>query len=265
MIDSERVLLVHRPGRPPVYAFPAGDVGTGRQTVPEPDTPGYVTVEWDGVDAWFEEDEEVFGHPRNPYHRVDCLRSGRRLRVEANGVTLVDCASTLVVYETALEPRLYVEPSYVRMDLLQPSETHSYCPYKGTASYWTRSNRERDGRPMSPGAIEDPLPESSPLGGFLSFDETRVTVQHDLPAPAEGQGARNRAPLTWCRAGCLLRSARSTRENQWWTRRSRHFSTRRRTVSPSSRSTDQRCTTPSTTPCSESCRTSGPPSAHTTT
>ncbi len=186
VIDSERVLLVHRPGRPPVYAFPTGDVDIAK-TGPEPDTPGYVTVEWDDVDAWFEEDEEVFGHPRNPYHRVDCLRSGRRLRVEANGVTLVDCASTLVVYETALEPRLYVEPSYVRMDLLQPSETHSYCPYKGTASYWTAQIGNATVTDVA-WSYRDPLPESFPLGGFLSFDETHVAVQHDLPTPAEGQG-----------------------------------------------------------------------------
>ena len=188
VIDSERVLLVHRPGRPPVYAFPAVDVGDDvDMKVPEPDTPGYVSVEWDGVDTWFEEDEEVFGHPRNPYHRVDCLRSGRKLLVEANGVTLVDCASTLVVYETALEPRLYVDPSYVRMDLLRPSETHSYCPYKGTASYWTAQIGNATVADIA-WSYQDPLPESSPLGGFLCFDETRVTVHHDLPAPAEPKG-----------------------------------------------------------------------------
>ena len=183
VIDSEQVLLVHRPGRPPVYSFPVGDVD-GPPAVPEPDTPGYVTVEWDGVDAWFEEDEEVFGHPRNPYHRVDCLRSGRTLRVEANGMTLVDCASTLVVYETALEPRLYVERSHVRMDLLRPSETHTYCPYKGTATYWTADVGDAEVADVA-WSYEDPLPESSPLGRFLSFDEGRVTVRHDLPTPAE--------------------------------------------------------------------------------
>jgi uncharacterized protein (DUF427 family) len=183
VIDSEAVLLVHRPGRPPVYAFPSGDV-EGLPTSPEPDTPGYVSVDWDAVDAWFEEDEEVFGHPRNPYHRIDSLRSGRKLRVDVNGVTLVDCATTLVVYETALDPRLYVAPSYVRMDLLEPSETHTYCPYKGTASYWTAVIGNVNVTDVA-WSYEDPLPESTPLGGFLSFDETRVTVRHDLPTPAE--------------------------------------------------------------------------------
>jgi uncharacterized protein (DUF427 family) len=180
VIDSERVLLVHRPGRPPGYAFPAGDVD-GVATEPEADTPGYVTVPWDAADAWFEEDEEVFGHPRNPYHRVDCLRSRRRLRVEAAGVTLVDTTETLAVYETALEPRLYVEPRLVRAGLLEPSATRTYCPYKGTASHWSA----RIGSELLEDvawSYEDPLPESAPLARLLSFYDTRVTVCTDLPA-----------------------------------------------------------------------------------
>ncbi len=185
VIDSERVVLVHRPGRPPVYAFPAGDVQSGDRTelaaVPEPDTPGYVTVEWDDVDAWFEEDEKVFGHPRNPYHRIDCLQSGRKLRVDANGVTLVDCARTLAVYETALEPRLYVDPSNVRMDLLQPSQTHTYCPYKGTTTYWTAHIGQEKVTDIA-WSYDDPLPESLPLRGFLSFDEH---ARDRAPRPAK--------------------------------------------------------------------------------
>ena len=180
VIDSEHALLVHRRGCPPTYAFPATDV-EGVPTRPESDAPGYVSVAWDAVDAWFEEDEQVFGHPRNPYHRVDCLRSERRLRVEAAGATLVDTATTLAVFETALEPRLYVDPRFVRMDLLRTSATQSYCPYKGTATYWTA---RIDGIVIDDVAwsYEDPLPESAPLQRFLSFDDARVTVVHDLPA-----------------------------------------------------------------------------------
>ena len=70
VIDSERVQLVHRPGLPPTYAFPAGDVD-GVAVDAEPAAPAYVRVEWDAVGQWYEEEEEVFGHPRNPYHRVD--------------------------------------------------------------------------------------------------------------------------------------------------------------------------------------------------
>ncbi len=101
ILDSERVVLVHRPGHPPTYAVPEGDVTDG-PVQPETSTPGYVTVAWEAADSWFEEDEQVFGHPRNPYHRVDCIRSQRRLQVEAAGTTLVGHpSSALAVYETA--------------------------------------------------------------------------------------------------------------------------------------------------------------------
>jgi uncharacterized protein (DUF427 family) len=180
VIDSEQVFLVHRPGRPPTYAFPVGHVA-GLPTQPALDAPGYVTVEWDSADAWFEEDEQVFGHPRNPYHRVDCLRSRRWLRVEAAGLVLVDTTETMAVHETALEPRLYVNPRHVRTDVLMQSATQTYCPYKGTATYW--SARLGDTVLEDIGwSYEDPHPESLPLRRLLSFDEGRVSVRHDLPA-----------------------------------------------------------------------------------
>jgi uncharacterized protein (DUF427 family) len=181
VVDSERVLLVHRQGRPPTYAFPAGDVTVAGATA-EPDAPGYVALAWDAVDAWFEEDEEVFGHPRNPYHRIDCLRSRRRLRVEAAGATVVDTDDTLAVYETALEPRLYVDRRHVRSEVeLSKSETRTYCPYKGTATYWHARIGDQVLHDVA-WSYEDPLPESARLGGLLSFEEARVRVEHDLPA-----------------------------------------------------------------------------------
>ncbi|HUC04297.1 MAG TPA: DUF427 domain-containing protein [Acidimicrobiales bacterium] len=180
VVDSERVVLVHRPGHPPVYAFPSADVdGVPAEAAPE--APGYVTVDWDDADEWLEEDERVFGHPRNPYHRVDCLRSHRHLVVILDGITLVDTTSTLVVYETALDPRIYVEPRFVRTDLLETSSTQTYCPYKGTATYWSA----RTGTDLFEDiawSYEDPRPESLPLGRLLSFDDTRVEVRHDLPS-----------------------------------------------------------------------------------
>jgi uncharacterized protein (DUF427 family) len=180
VVDSEAVLLVHRQGQPPTYAIPESDLH-GISGRPQPDAAGYVSVDWEAVDAWFEEDEEMHGHPRNPYHRVDCLRASRHLLVQASGLTLVDTAETIVVYETALDPRIYVHPRHVRMDVLERSATTTYCPYKGTASYWTAriGDEVLDDVAWS---YEDPLPESTPLEGFLSFDDARVTLQHDLPS-----------------------------------------------------------------------------------
>ena len=180
VVDSERVLLVHRPGAPPSYAFPAGDVD-GAAATPEPAASGHVQVPWEAVEEWYEEDERAYGHPRNPYHRVDCVRTRRRLQVEVAGTTLVDTDETLGVYETALEPRLYVRRDLVRADLLVPSPTTTYCPYKGIASYWSA---RAGGVTVDDVAwsYEDPLPESLPLRGLLSFDDARAHVVHDLPA-----------------------------------------------------------------------------------
>jgi uncharacterized protein (DUF427 family) len=178
MIDTERALLLHRPGQPPTLAFPSDDVD-GLPTDDATDAPGYVTVSADAVDAWYEEDEEFFGHPRNPYHRIDCLRSSRPLRVEVDGIVLVDTTETMVVHETSLDPRLYVEPDLVRVELT-PSQLHTYCPYKGTATYW---NAVVNGvvLPDVAWSYEDALPESMPLQHLVSFDDQRVSVLHDLP------------------------------------------------------------------------------------
>lgn len=177
VVDSEGVLLVHRAGQPPAYAFPAGDLD-GLEGEPEPAAPGHLRVRWGDVEEWFEEEERVLLHARNPYHRVDSLRSSRRLRVEAVGSVLVDTTDTVAVYETSLEPRLYVRPDHVRSDLLRPSPTTTHCPYKGTASYWSV---EVAGTRLDDVAwsYEDPYPESWVLRGLLSFDEARVSV---LPA-----------------------------------------------------------------------------------
>ena len=182
VVDSERAVLVHRPGRPPAFAFPAPDVRVA-SAEPDPDAPGHVRVPWDAVDEWYEEEERVGGHPRNPYHRVDCVRTSRHLRVEVGGVTLVDTADTVGLYETSLAPRLYVDRRHVRMDLLVPSATTSYCPYKGTATYWTAVVGDVTVDDVA-WTYEDPLPESLPIRGMLSFYEDRATVVHDLPKEA---------------------------------------------------------------------------------
>ena len=167
VLDSERVLLVHRAGVPPTYAFPADDVD-GVESEAEPEQPDHVRVEWSAVDAWFEEEQEVFGHPRNPYHRVDCVPTRRRLTVRIGDTTLVDTDDTTGVYETSLAPRLYVDPTAVRTDLLVPSPTLTYCPYKGTASHWSATI---DGELVADVAwsYEEPLPECLPIKGMLAF------------------------------------------------------------------------------------------------
>jgi uncharacterized protein (DUF427 family) len=181
VIDSERVVLVHRAGQPPAYAFPDTDAAPELPLSAEPAVPGYVRVPWSAVTAWFEEDEQVHGNPRNPYHRIDCMRARRRLRVEIGSATLVDTDDVIALFETSLAPRLYVKRDAVRMDLLVPSATETYCPYKGTASYWSA---QVDGTlvPDVAWSYEDPVPESAAIAGLLSFYAERTTLLQNVPA-----------------------------------------------------------------------------------
>ena len=98
-----------------------------------------VRFEWAAMDEWLEEDEPVYTHPRDPYHRVDILASSRHVRVAVDGVTIAESARPVILFETGLPPRYYLPLSDVRTDLLAPSGTQTHCPYKGSprTGRWT--------------------------------------------------------------------------------------------------------------------------------
>ena len=118
--------------------------------------------------------------PTEPLSPVDCRPTNRRLRVDVGGTTLVDTVDTVIVFETALEPRLYVAPSLVRMDVLRRSETSSYCNYKGFATYWTAVIGDTLVEDVA-WSYDDPPPETLPIREYLSFDAGRTEVYADLP------------------------------------------------------------------------------------
>ena len=102
-----------------------------------PSLDGLISFEWNLMDAWFEEDDEIIIHPRSPYQRIDVLRSSRHVRVELNGVELVDTRQPLILLEGGHNPARYYLPwADVRGELLEPSDSFTGCPYKGRASYW---------------------------------------------------------------------------------------------------------------------------------
>ncbi|MGW6277798.1 DUF427 domain-containing protein [Kribbella sp. NPDC055071] len=97
-----------------------------------------VRFQWDALDSWFEEDEEVFVHPRNPYSRCDAILSNRKIRVALDGVVLADSRATVIVFETGLPPRYYFPRTAVNFEHLSRVDTVTSCPYKGTTSdYWS--------------------------------------------------------------------------------------------------------------------------------
>ncbi|MFG1695528.1 DUF427 domain-containing protein [Nonomuraea sp. NPDC049309] len=144
-----------------------------------PDSPleeirGHVRFEWDAMDAWFEEDEEVFFHPRDPYTRVDILSSSRHVRIEVDGVTVADSRSPRLLFETGLPTRYYLPKTDVRLDLLEPTGTVTHCPYKGTAEYWS-VNGTKD----LAWSYRTPLPESEKIAGLIAFYDEKVDVYVD--------------------------------------------------------------------------------------
>lgn len=181
VLDTERALMVHRRDHPLSYAFPVDEVD-GLPWEPVVEAPGYVRVPWDAVDTWLEEGRTLVHYPPNPYHRVDCRPTRRALRVTVGGEALVDTTETVIVFETSLQARLYVDPSHVRTDLLRPSPTTSYCNYKGYASYWSAAVGDTVVEDVA-WSYPDPPPETSPIAGFFSFDPARADVLAELPSP----------------------------------------------------------------------------------
>jgi uncharacterized protein (DUF427 family) len=138
----------------------------------------HVRLDWASMDAWFEEDEEVFVHPRDPYVRVDCLRSTRHVTVELDGEVLADTHAPVVLYETGLPPRHYLPATDVRRDLLVRSDRVTHCPYKGSTIYFHVRVGDREESDLA-WSYPTPLPESHPIGGLICFPAERVDVLVD--------------------------------------------------------------------------------------
>jgi uncharacterized protein (DUF427 family) len=130
---------------------------------------------WNTTDHWYEEDEEVFVHARDPYTRIDILPSSRRVRIEVDGVTVGDTTKGRFLFESGLPARYYLPKADVRMDLLTPTDKVTACPYKGTARYWSVTT----GDTVHPDLVwgyDDPLPESERIAGMVCFYNEKVDI-----------------------------------------------------------------------------------------
>jgi uncharacterized protein (DUF427 family) len=148
-----------------------------------PDSPvealrDHVRFEFGALDAWFEEDEEVYVHPRDPYKRVDILRSSRRVVVRIDGTVVADSVRPALLFETSLPTRYYLPKTDVRLDLLRSTASSSRCPYKGTAEYYTATV---DGTEHVDVAwwYRHPARESQPIAGLIAFYNERVDLEVD--------------------------------------------------------------------------------------
>jgi len=181
VVDSSSVVYYWEHPYYPRYLVPLGDIRFGlvpddALVVVDETRPDHRIVAWDSVDRWFEEDEEVFVHPRSPYSRVDPIQSNRAIRVEHGGAVLAEATQSVIVFETGLPPRYYLDRSAVDWSLLTPSDTVTSCPYKGTTSqYW---NVEVVGETTSDIAwsYESPLLALTPITNLVAFYDEKVMV-----------------------------------------------------------------------------------------
>lgn len=138
-----------------------------------------VRFDWSALDAWFEEDEEVFVHPRNPYVRVDAVRSTRQVSVELDGVVLATSWAPVLVFETGLPTRYYLNRTEVRFEHLIPTDTVTSCPYKGTTTGYWSVRTERGTYPDLGWTYGFPTRELLPIAGMVAFYNEHVDLTVD--------------------------------------------------------------------------------------
>jgi uncharacterized protein (DUF427 family) len=211
--DSSHMRLLHPPGgRPPFYYFPEPDVrmallspsdraeppgelgpatywdvAAGGKTATQAakahrqppaeltELAGYITLDWNAMDAWFEEDEEIFVHPRDPYHRVDVRESSRHVQVQIDGRIVADTTRPRLLFETNHPTRYYVPLLDVRMDLLTQSDKRTGCAYKGYCSYLSAGPGNED----IAWSYAFPFAECAKIATYVCFYNERVDTYVD--------------------------------------------------------------------------------------
>jgi uncharacterized protein (DUF427 family) len=140
---------------------------------------GRVRFDWAAFDSWFEEDEEVFVHPRDPYSRVDAIRSTRTVSVRLDGIELARSSSPVMVFETGLPTRYYFNRTEVDFEHLVPSDTVTSCPYKGqTTDYWSVRLGDQ-AYPDLAWAYDFPTRQLLPIAGLVAFYNEKVDIDID--------------------------------------------------------------------------------------
>jgi uncharacterized protein (DUF427 family) len=225
VVDSHHPVLVWEPDRPvPLYAFPREEVRedllrpaknprTGKHSgsqvfydleidgelfenaawaYPVEDLAGHIAFEWAersgrGLDRWYEEEEEIFIHPKDPHHRVDALVSSRHVQIEIGGTLVADTRRPVLLFETGLPVRYYIPREDVRLDLFGPTDHSTGCPYKGTAEYWSwRGDAEVPANIVW--SYPEPLTAVAAIKGRLAFYNEAVDIAVD--------GERMERPVT---------------------------------------------------------------------
>ena len=179
VVDSRAVRLLHESDHLAVWAFPPEDVALDRLGASavrrdEPELAGLVFIPFDDLDEWYEEDERVRGHARDPFSRIDVVPTSRHVRVSVAGEVLADTRRAKALFETGLPARWYIPREDVRMDLLTPSDATSRCAYKGVASYWDAGDER-----VLAWTYPDPEWDGARVRDLVCFFNERVDLELD--------------------------------------------------------------------------------------
>ncbi|KAI9753345.1 MAG: hypothetical protein M4579_005203 [Chaenotheca gracillima] len=141
---------------------------------------GLVRIEFGAVDSWYEEDQEIYVHPKDPYKRVDVLPSSRKVTVKVDGQTIAESSNVMCLYETGLPTRHYLPQTAVDWNLLTPSDVITKCPYKGEANYFDVEVKGKKHRGLV-WWYRYPTPESIAIAGRVcAYDEKVDTYIDDV-------------------------------------------------------------------------------------
>ena len=172
VIDTQRPVVVWFEGKKvPRYVFHEEDVeGVDGERFDDPELAGLVYVPFEAADKWYEEDELILGHARDPFARIDVRQSSRHVRVEKDGQLLAESARPLLLFETGLPTRYYLPREHV-VAPIEESDHQSICPYKGVASYYTVG-----GHKDIAWYYPEPLPGVEQIKDLVAFWNERASI-----------------------------------------------------------------------------------------
>jgi len=175
--DSRRTKLLYEPPKViPVHVFPEEDVRL--DLLPEDaitrHEDGLVEIAWNAADEWLEEDEELLGHARDPFHRIDALRTSRHVRVSLKEQLLAETGNAVALFETRLPTRWYIPRGDVIAELTRNDEHRTTCAYKGHATHW-----DAGGERAIAWSYELPLNDAVPVRSMIAFYNERVDIVVD--------------------------------------------------------------------------------------
>jgi len=213
--DSKKALILFETGFTPVYYFPEDDVRmdllratdktsscpykgnasywsvvVGEHTAEDavwkytetyddsPEIQNYVAFYWDKLDRWFEEEEEIFVHPRDPYKRIDVVNSSRHVKIVLNDTVIAETSTPTLLFETGLPVRYYLRPTDIRMDLLLSTEKATHCPYKGACNYYSVNLGDQIIDNLA-WYYRYPTLEAAKIAGLVAFFNERVELYID--------------------------------------------------------------------------------------